>query len=1166
MSSSEKEITIDQIVESFSARLEKGQRPSIDEYVLKYPQHAKQIEAVLPALVALENVDSQPNHRKLVVDDSIPEVFGDYRIIQEIGRGGMGIVLEAEHATMRRRVALKVLPKSLAERPNYLNRFLTEARSAGQLHHTNIVPVFEVGEAAGLNFYAMQYIHGDNLDRVIQDVKALRDERRGADGLAENKQARHEGLSHTLARELFSVNVASEVPQSGAPQNDEFREVSSADNDLKTPNGKRDTMAAQSEREPTTVFAPTSSSVSRTKIAYHHRVAAVGVQVAEALDYAHHHGVLHRDVKPANLILDTDGNVWITDFGLAKFDAHDLTQTGDIVGTLRYMAPERFAGEADPRSDIYSLGLSLYELCTLRCAFDASRGTMVQEVVDRSTVVCPRAIDDTIPADLETIILKSIEPQPERRYQSAAALAEDLQLFLADRPIKARRASWLEKCWRICRRNPVASTLTACIACMLVMIAAGSFHYAQNEIKERKQSQKSLYFSKLDQAKMRRLSQRPGQRFETIGAINDAANLLPKLDFDSGQRREALFNLRSEFVAAMSLTDLEQVWSYETQAAWGVPSGVVFDSSGERYAIGNVDGRIQVRNSEDHQVIVELPAPRTSENCWSMKFSPDSRFLVASYHPPNAGRAKMLMAVWELAQSDEPIFESTATFDYCFSDDSCFLAVAFAKRCDVVELATKETVNTMAPTFVEDATPRRVMFNHDASTLAVSKMSAGVVEFWSVEPDPQLIRTVETPQNVYSMDWDSKRELFVTGGTRGNLYFWRGSLDDDPEELELHQNTIFRVDLHPDQELVVTSAWDATSRLTDLLAKKEVLRMENVTVLDSGFSANARIGFIQGASIGMWEIAKPVIDVYSGTKGGVRLAAFHPRYPHVVARTADDSVEFWDTNEKRILFVQNEIVVKEIAFSENGEKLFLSTDEGLKRWDVEIAIENDHTSILIGNPVTWIDRATNRFDVTSDGKTMVVGVGTHVRAVDLDTGALGTQFVGHHGLSHMYVTADDRYLLTGTWHGHGIKIWDMKSGELLDCVDEETESSVVVPHPFEADVFYAGRDKIQKYRFDGSQALPFAGVKRRPYKGVLQFSEDKVLCASSSNFHFSLFDSNSDEPFVEAVTKGQSRIVKIVFSSDSQKMALVCFDSLQIVDLKKIKDELAKLGLPAEPN
>ena len=204
------------------------------------------------------------------------------------------------------------------------------------------------------------------------------------------------------------------------------------------------------------------SNASLTRSVYHNRVAAVGAQVADALEYAHNHGVLHRDVKPANLILDTEGTVWITDFGLAKRD-ENLTQTGDIIGTLRYMAPERFQGEADGRSDVYGLGLTLYELCTLKCAFEQTdRAALFHEVQNRRPVA-PRKLDDKIPADLETIILKSIEPSPDRRYQSAKELSDDLNLFLADRPIKARRTSLLERGWRICRRNPVAASLSACI-------------------------------------------------------------------------------------------------------------------------------------------------------------------------------------------------------------------------------------------------------------------------------------------------------------------------------------------------------------------------------------------------------------------------------------------------------------------------------------------------------------------------------------------------------------------------------------------------------------------------------------------------------------------------------------------------------------------------------
>ena len=174
MSESETEITIDDIADSFAASLERGEHPTIEQYKSKYPKLADRIEAVLPALLMLDGFDSQPK-RDLAVDDSIPQVLGAYEIIQEIGRGGMGVVFEARHVTMRRRVALKVLPKSLSEHSNYLSRFLSEARSAGQLHHSNIVPVFEVGHADGIHFYSMQFIHGDNLDRVIDDIKIFRD-------------------------------------------------------------------------------------------------------------------------------------------------------------------------------------------------------------------------------------------------------------------------------------------------------------------------------------------------------------------------------------------------------------------------------------------------------------------------------------------------------------------------------------------------------------------------------------------------------------------------------------------------------------------------------------------------------------------------------------------------------------------------------------------------------------------------------------------------------------------------------------------------------------------------------------------------------------------------------------------------------------------------------
>ncbi|MCI0463836.1 MAG: tetratricopeptide repeat protein, partial [Gemmataceae bacterium] len=199
------------------------------------------------------------------------------------------------------------------------------------------------------------------------------------------------------------------------------------------------------------------------------QVARIGMQAAEALAHAHVQGILHRDIKPSNLLLDEHGTVWVTDFGLARAEGlDDMTHTGEVVGTLRYLAPERFRGQADGRSDVYSLGLTLYELLTHRPAFDAPNREQLIQQVTRAEPPPPRRLRPGIPRDLETIILKAIAREPAHRYNSAADLAEDLRRFLADRPILARRVRLGERVWRWCRRNPVpAALLTAFLLALL---------------------------------------------------------------------------------------------------------------------------------------------------------------------------------------------------------------------------------------------------------------------------------------------------------------------------------------------------------------------------------------------------------------------------------------------------------------------------------------------------------------------------------------------------------------------------------------------------------------------------------------------------------------------------------------------------------------------------
>ena len=187
---------------------------------------------------------------------------------------------------------------------------------------------------------------------------------------------------------------------------------------------------------------------------------------------------MHRDIKPSNLLLDTGGVAWITDFGLAKGDDEGLTQSGDVIGTIRYMAPERFRGKGDARADVYALGLTLYELLTLRRGFDSPDRLSMIEQIKTKEPLHPRAVDARIPWDLETIVLKAIEKDPEARYQSAEEMAEDLRRFLADEPIRARQVSAVERYWRWCQRNKAVAALLGGITLALVLGTAVSTHFA----------------------------------------------------------------------------------------------------------------------------------------------------------------------------------------------------------------------------------------------------------------------------------------------------------------------------------------------------------------------------------------------------------------------------------------------------------------------------------------------------------------------------------------------------------------------------------------------------------------------------------------------------------------------------------------------------------------
>jgi len=318
--------------------------------------------------------------------------LGDFEIIAEIGRGGMGTVYRARQLSLNRIVALKVLSAAMAQTPGLIKRFVTEAHAAAKLHHTNIVAVYAQGEHDGHLFYAMELIDGEGLERAM---------RRQEIGLTPRQPAR------------------------------DYR-----------------------------------------------RLARLISEAADALQHAHAQGVIHRDIKPQNILLGRDGRLHVTDFGLARLlDEPGVTISGEMLGTPAYMSPEQVGADRrkiDHRTDLFSLGVAFYEMLTGSRPFDGVTRDQVVARICTTEPVAPRKLDNTIPVDLETICLRALEKDPARRYQSAEELAADLRRFAENLPIRARRVGPIEKAIKWTKRHPGATTVMV----LTVLLALGATLWA----------------------------------------------------------------------------------------------------------------------------------------------------------------------------------------------------------------------------------------------------------------------------------------------------------------------------------------------------------------------------------------------------------------------------------------------------------------------------------------------------------------------------------------------------------------------------------------------------------------------------------------------------------------------------------------------------------------
>src|SRR5579884_4281784 len=389
---------LDELIAEITDKLQAGERVDVERYAAEHPDLAEELRRLLLAVELLAAAGSQPGGKSAsdeeLVEPALHGELGDFRIMREVGRGGMGVVYEAEQISLRRRVALKILPFAATIDSRHLQRFHNEAQAAACLHHPHIVPVYFVGCERGVHFYAMQFIEGQSLEGFLRQLH------------------RADGTARTIR-----VARAGDRDQPGPI---------SASPDAAT--------VVDSQAKAKTQPLPQDT-------AYFRQVAEWGLAVAEALEHDHSLGIVHRDIKPGNLLLDAAGRLWVTDFGLARtVNDAGLTLTGDLMGTLRYMSPEQALarhGLVDHRADIYSLGVTLYELLALEPAFPGRDRDEILRQIAWDEPRRLRRVNPAVPVALETIVHKAMAHEPERRYATAQELVDDLHRFLDNQPIQA---------------------------------------------------------------------------------------------------------------------------------------------------------------------------------------------------------------------------------------------------------------------------------------------------------------------------------------------------------------------------------------------------------------------------------------------------------------------------------------------------------------------------------------------------------------------------------------------------------------------------------------------------------------------------------------------------------------------------------------------------------
>ncbi len=820
--------------------------------------------------------------------------------------------------------------------------------------------------------------------------------------------------------------------------------------------------------------------------------AELCIKIAEALHHAHEAGVIHRDLKPGNIMMDEEGQPHIVDFGLAKRDAGEITMTveGQILGTPAYMPPEQARGEGhgvNRRADIYSLGVVLYELLTGELPFRGDKRMLIMQIL-RDEPRPPRNFNSSVPRDLETICLRCLEKSPERRFPTADELRAELKRFVDGEPIESRKITSMDRAWRWCKRNPALAGMTAAVWLVLIVglsatiwqwiraeqnavlaggQAAQAKLLAQRERQAKNEARRILYIADMNVAaadweaanipRMRNILERhipqPGETdlrgFEWYLWWRLSHGYRQAIKAHEDNVTSLAFSAEG-LLASSSRDGTVKVWDVNSgtlQTTHREHSGgvkcVAFSPDGLMLASGDRESSVVLWSMATGETYKEFPGHEGHVN--SVAFSPDGKTLATGSHE---------IKLWDIAsgtcqtlESPRPRRDSTVL---AFSPDGHRLAVGGenADRIKIVDVKTRE-IELEFPGL--DRVKKSLAFSPDGNTLAVGEHTfAGILR------DPKLIlwnlasgkqRHLECPKSgVSSFAFSPNGNYLAAAGNLGQIVaLWdlRSGSSEPVAEFKGHAGTVRTVGFSPDGRTLASGGHDGTIKLWPIEGNPPVSTFRgrpgerhSVAFSPDGRTLASVASGSADNSVILWDVATGnAKETLKGHKNGIGSVAFSPNGKYLASASQDKTVILWgigDAKPKRV-FSDHTSNVQSVAFSPDGQTLASGDSRGIVVLRQLETGEILHTLRMHGSTVVSVS-------FSQDGSTIAAARWDRaVKSWDVRTGELKSELFPKMGLRSIDFSSHGKVIAIGGWRSD-LQLWDLEKEQPIDTLIGHTGS------------------------------------------------------------------------------------------------------------------------------